>query len=92
MALAFEDLMTLQRTADEAHTRLQRHYDAYGRTPPSQWTQKQRSEWRAAWAAWVKAVSDLHEAVSAYAAEHDGLQSRVGADVKQAARPPKPPT
>jgi hypothetical protein len=57
--------VTLQRIADEAHAQVQQHLDEYGRIPASQWMLKQHTEWRAAWRAWIDAVVDVQDAVSA---------------------------
>ncbi|MBB6081610.1 hypothetical protein [Streptomyces paradoxus] len=90
MAPTFEDLVTLQRTADGAHTEVQGLYDGYGRTPSSGWTEHQRTAWHTAWKAWVDAVRDVQEAVTAYAFEQGSERRLVDAEVKKAARHPGP--
>ncbi|MFH8419348.1 hypothetical protein [Streptomyces collinus] len=82
--------MTLQRRADEAHARVQRLYGEYGRTPAKGWTENQRAAWHTAWKAWIDAVRDVQEAVTAYAFEQGSLRRRVDAEVKKAARHPGP--
>ena len=90
MAPTLEDLVTLQRTADEAHARVQRLHDEYGRTSSSEWTENQRTAWHIAWKAWVDAVRDVQEAVTEYTFEQGSVRRMVDADVKKAARHPEP--
>ncbi|MFE5754637.1 hypothetical protein ACFQ7M_35950 [Streptomyces massasporeus] len=90
MAPSFEDLVTLQRTADETHTEVQRLHDEYGRTPSNGWSEDQRTAWHTAWKTWVHAVRDLQEAVTAYAIEQGSERSMVDAVVKKAAHHPGP--
>ena len=90
MAPTFDDLVTLQRTADGAHAEVQRLYDAYGRTSSKEWTDVDRVAWQTAWKAWVDAVRDVQEAVTAFADEHRAERGHLEAAVKRAARPSGP--
>ncbi|MBB6081184.1 hypothetical protein [Streptomyces paradoxus] len=88
MAPSFEDLVTLQRTADKAHCRVQQLFDDYGRSPVNEWTEYQRTTWRTAWKSWVDDVCGLQEAIKAYTFEQGREIRQVDADVKKAARQP----
>ncbi|MFF7892489.1 hypothetical protein ACFZDI_11345 [Streptomyces sp. NPDC007907] len=90
VAPVFEDLVTLQRTADEAHGRVQQLFDDYGRSPVDEWAESQRTAWHTAWKAWVDDVREVQEAISAYAFEQGREIRHVDADVKKAARHPEP--
>lgn len=90
VAPTFEDLVTLQRTADRAHTEVQGLYDAYGCTPSNGWAENQRSAWHTAWKAWVAAVRDAQEAITEYAFERGRQRRLIDAEVKKAARHPGP--
>ncbi|MFF4985502.1 hypothetical protein ACFY3O_36355 [Streptomyces sp. NPDC001046] len=57
MAPAFDDLVALQRTVDDAHHRLQQLSDVYGRSSVNAWSEEQRAAWHAARNAWVEDVA-----------------------------------
>ncbi|MFF5842144.1 hypothetical protein ACFY74_11825 [Streptomyces massasporeus] len=90
MAHTFEELVTLQRTADEAHAKVQQLQVEYGRTSTSDWTDEQHGAWLAAWKEWVQAAGDVQTAVSEHATEQGAGRNQVEADVKKAARHPAP--
>ncbi|MFF8391767.1 hypothetical protein [Cellulosimicrobium funkei] len=86
MAHTFEELVTLQRTADEAHTKVKQLQDQYGRPSAIEWTDEQISTWHTAWKAWLDAARDVQAAVTEHATEQGTARVRVEADVKRAAR------
>ncbi|MFE5757530.1 hypothetical protein ACFQ7M_19465 [Streptomyces massasporeus] len=86
MAPSFEDLVKLQRTADEAHGRVQQLFDDYGRSPVNEWTEYQRTAWHTACKSWVDDVRGIQEAIREYAFEQGREVRQVDADVKKAAR------
>ncbi|MEU6688201.1 hypothetical protein [Streptomyces sp. NPDC046832] len=90
VAAVFEDLVTLQRTADEAHGRVQQLFDDYGRSPVSEWLETERTAGHTAWKAWVDDVRGVQEAIRAYAFEQGREIRHVDADAKKAARHPEP--
>ncbi|MFE9776363.1 hypothetical protein ACFYOV_32850 [Streptomyces sp. NPDC005931] len=47
MAHAFEELVTMQRTAGEAHAQLQQLQDEYCRPSEVEWTDEQMLTWHA---------------------------------------------
>ncbi|MFF5980875.1 hypothetical protein ACFY78_18720 [Streptomyces olindensis] len=90
MAHTFEELVTMQRTADEAHAQVQQLQDEYGRPTHVEWTDEQVLAWRTAWKAWRDAVDEVQRAVTEHATEQGTARHQVEADVKKAARPPQP--
>ena len=86
VAHTFEELVTLQRTADDAHAKVKQLQDEYGRTSTSEWTDEQHGAWRTAWKAWVEAAADVQAAISDHALEQGTGRNRVEVDVKTAAR------
>ncbi|MFF4985506.1 hypothetical protein ACFY3O_36375 [Streptomyces sp. NPDC001046] len=85
MGPAFDDLVKLQRTADEAHHRLRQLNDACSRIPVNAWSEDQRAAWHVAWRAWVDCVRSVQEAITVYAVEHGEEIRHVDAQVKRAA-------
>ncbi|MFJ4568984.1 hypothetical protein ACIP4U_36100 [Streptomyces caelestis] len=89
MAHTFEDLVLMQRAADEAHTAVGQLQDQYG--PPTQtaWTDEQQTSWATAWRTWRDLADDLQAAVTDHAKEQGTPRHQVEADVKKAARHPE---
>ncbi|MFC9682701.1 hypothetical protein [Streptomyces sp. NPDC056948] len=89
MAQTFEELVQMQRTADEAHTAVEQLTDQHG--PPTQtaWTDEQHAAWGTAWQAWLDAARDVQAAVTDHAAEQGAPRNQIEADVKKAARHPE---
>ncbi|MFJ8049839.1 hypothetical protein [Streptomyces luteogriseus] len=86
MAHTFEELVTAQRAADDAHAKVQQLQGDYGRPTASEWTDEQTATWRAAWQAWLDAARDVQAAVTGHATEQGTARTQVEADVKRAAR------
>ncbi|MGA5208020.1 hypothetical protein [Streptomyces variegatus] len=88
MAHTFEELVLMQRAADEAHTAVGKLQDQYG--PPAQtaWVDEQRAAWEAAWRDWRDLAGDVQAAVTDHAKEQGVPRHQVEADVKRAARHP----
>lgn len=87
VAQTFEDLVNMQRTADEVHARVEELRDQYG--PPTTdggWTGEQTDAYDAAWRAWRKAAETVQAAVTEYASEQGTARNEAEADVKTAAR------
>jgi hypothetical protein len=90
VAHTFEELVTLQRTADDAHAKVQQIQDDYGRPTEVEWTDEQITTWHAAWKAWRDAARDVQDAVTGHAKEQGVARHQVEADVKAAVRHPAP--
>ncbi|OUD03125.1 hypothetical protein [Streptomyces swartbergensis] len=88
MAHTFEELVTMQCTADEAHAQVQRLQDQYGRPTVNDWTDEQCTTCRTAWQTWLDAARDIQAAVTDHAKEQGTARHQVEADVKKAARHP----
>ena len=90
VAHTFEDLVTMQRAADEAHTRVERLRDEYG--PPTQgdgWTEQQTETYDSAWRDWRRAAASVQAAVTEHAREQGTARNAVEAEVKAGARHPE---
>jgi hypothetical protein len=90
VAHTFEELVQMQRTADEAHAKVQQLQDDYGRPTAVEWTDEQITTWHTAWKAWRDAARDVQAAVTKHAKEQGVARVQVEADVKKAARHPQP--
>jgi hypothetical protein len=90
VAHTFEELVTMQRTADEAHAKVQQLQDEYGRPTEIEWTDEQITTWHTAWQAWLDAARDVQAAVTEHAKEQGTARTQVEADVKKAVRHPAP--
>ncbi|MFI0268590.1 hypothetical protein [Streptomyces luteogriseus] len=90
MAHTFEELVTLQRTADDAHAKVKQLQDEYGRPTEIEWTDEQITTWHAAWKAWRDAADGVQDAVTEHAKEQGTARTTVEADVKRAVRHPAP--
>jgi hypothetical protein len=90
VAHTFEELVTLQRTADDAHAKVQQIQDEYGRPTEVEWTDEQITTWHTAWKAWLDAARDVQAAVTEHAKEQGIARTQIEADVKAAVRHPAP--
>lgn len=89
MAHTFEELVEMQRAADQAHNRVEELRDAYGPPTTAPWTAQQTSTYETAWRAWRDLARDIQAAVTAYAREQGQSRQEVEADVKKAVRHPE---
>ncbi|CAM5590548.1 hypothetical protein SPURM210S_07148 [Streptomyces purpurascens] len=80
----------MQRTADEAHTKVKQLQDEYGRPTVTEWTDEQTTTWHTAWKGWLDAARDVQAAVTEHATEQGTARNQVEADVKKAVRHPDP--
>lgn len=90
MARTFDELVAMQRAADQAHTRVEELRDQYGPPAHASWTELQTDTYETAWRAWRDLARDIQSAVTEYAKEQGTARSEVEADVKEAARHPEP--
>ncbi|MFI9339991.1 hypothetical protein ACIG0D_01745 [Streptomyces sp. NPDC052773] len=90
MAHTFDDLVNMQRTADEQHARVRQLQDEYGAPAQQEWTAEQTQAWNDAWTSWRDAADAVQAAVTEHAQEQGAARHQVEADVKKAARHPEP--
>jgi hypothetical protein len=90
VAHTFEELVQMQRTADDAHAKVQQLQDEYGRPTEIEWTDEQITTWHTAWQAWRDAAAAVQDAVTEHAKEQGTARTAVKADVKKAVRHPEP--
>ncbi|MBC2868553.1 hypothetical protein [Streptomyces mexicanus] len=91
MAHTFEELVEMQRAADQAHAQVQQLRDQYG--PPTRvaWSEQQTATYETAWRAWRDLARDVQAAVTEHAQAEGQSRTEVEAGVKKAARHPEPP-
>jgi hypothetical protein len=75
VAHTFEELVTMQRAADQAHATVQALRD---RTDPAAYDK--------AWEEWRDLAQDVRAAVTEHAKEHGSMRAGVELDVKKAVR------
>ncbi|MEV0976568.1 hypothetical protein [Streptomyces sp. NPDC049915] len=90
MAHTFEDLVNLQRTADEAHAHVLALRNEYGRPAAHEWTEEQSALYEKAWRVWRERAETVQAAVTAFAQAEGRGRYDVEMDVKKAARHPAP--
>ncbi|NUS78491.1 MAG: hypothetical protein HOV70_20145 [Streptomyces sp.] len=90
MAHTFEDLVTKQQAADEAHARVLQLRDEYGPASGAEWTDEQTTAYDTAWKAWRTAAEDVQAAITEHAKGEGLSRYNVEADVKKRARHPEP--
>ncbi|MFE7275605.1 hypothetical protein [Streptomyces sp. NPDC057623] len=86
MARTFDELVAMQRAADQAHTRVEELRDAYGPPAHTPWTELQTDTYETAWRGWRDLARDVHDAVTEYAKEQGTARNDTEADVKRAVR------
>ncbi|MFE9454900.1 hypothetical protein [Streptomyces sp. NPDC006739] len=87
MAHTFDELVEMQKTADEAHGRVMDLRDTYGRPTATPWSPQQTE---AAWQNWRDLAGEVQEAVTAHATEEGTPRYDVEAVVRTKARRPEP--
>ncbi|MFI7500549.1 hypothetical protein ACIBVL_19000 [Streptomyces sp. NPDC049687] len=88
MAHTFEELVAMQRLADEAHTRVEGLRDAYGPPTATPWSETQTDTYETAWRAWRDLARDVQAAVTEHAKDEGRPRNEVEAEVKRAAKSP----
>ncbi|MFI1701979.1 hypothetical protein ACH419_39365 [Streptomyces bobili] len=86
MAHTFEELVALQRAADEAHATVERLRDEYGPPTATPWSEVQTDTYETAWRAWRDLARDVQAAITEHAKDQGVARNGVEADVKKAAR------
>ncbi|MEU9157818.1 hypothetical protein AB0D59_46640 [Streptomyces sp. NPDC048417] len=90
MAHTFDELVEMQRAADEAHGRVLELRDAHGRPTATPWTVEQTEAYETAWLHWRHLAGDVQAAVTAHAGQEDKPRFGVEAAVRAKARHPHP--
>ncbi|MGW1956044.1 hypothetical protein ACWCPI_25400 [Streptomyces sp. NPDC001920] len=90
MARTFDELVAMQRAADQAHTRVEELRDRYGPPAHTPWTQLQTETYETAWRAWRDLARDVQSAVTEYAKQQGTSRNEAEEDVKKAVRHAKP--
>ncbi|MEU1177255.1 hypothetical protein ABZ464_06340 [Streptomyces sp. NPDC005820] len=88
MAHTFEELVAMQRLADETHTRVEELRDAYGPPTATPWSETQTETYETAWRAWRDLARDVQAAVTEFAKGEERQRSDVEAEVKREAKSP----
>ena len=89
MAHTFEEIVIMQRAADEAHARVVELRDRYGSSSGDGWSDEQTATYDKAWQDWLKAAQEVQAAVTAYAKDGGSARYIIEADVKKKVRHPE---
>jgi hypothetical protein len=86
VAHTFDELVAMQRAADEAHARVEKLRQTYGRPTDHTWSAQQTITWETAWRAWRDLARDVQRAIAEHAAEQGASRQSIEAEVERAAR------
>ena len=90
VAHTFEELLEMQKTADEAHGRVLELRDTYGRPTVTPWSEEQTETYEKAWKHWGDQADKIQAAVTVHAQEQDKPRFGIEAAVRTKARHPEP--
>ncbi len=90
VAHTLEELVEMQRAADQAHNRVLELRDQYGPPAQAEWAESQTETYETAWRAWRDLARDLQAAVTEHADAEGQARNEVEASVKKQARHPDP--
>ena len=90
MAHTFDDLVEMQKAADEAHAQVLELRDTYGRPTETPWSQEQNDTYEQAWKSWRDLADTVQAAVTAHAKDEAKPRFDVEAAVRTKARHPEP--
>ncbi|MER5434190.1 hypothetical protein [Streptomyces sp. NPDC002588] len=85
MAHTVEELVQMQRLADEAHARVEQLRDAYGPPTATPWSETQTDTYETAWRAWRDLARDVQAAVTEHAKAEGRPRNDVEEEVKRTA-------
>lgn len=88
VAHTLDELVEMQRAADQAHAQVQQLRDQYGPPTKSPWSEQQTETYETAWRAWRDLARDVQAAVTEHAKAEGQLRFDVEAAVKKQARHP----
>lgn len=93
MEHSFDELVEMQRNADEAHTQVLTLQEKYGRpTQEGGWTDEQTAAYATAWTTWRTLAATAQAAITAHASIEDKPRDAIEDEVKKAVRHPDPVT
>jgi hypothetical protein len=72
----FEELVEMQRAADQAHARVENLRDEYGPPTTAAWMEHQTSTYETAWRAWRDLARDAQAAVTDHAKAEGRARTR----------------
>ncbi|MFJ3310928.1 hypothetical protein ACIPSA_49965 [Streptomyces sp. NPDC086549] len=90
MAHTFDDLVEMQKAADEAHGRVRELKDTYGRPTSQPWSPEQTEAYEKAWQAWWKLADEVQAAVTKHAGDEGKPSYDLETAVRAKARHPEP--
>ncbi|MFF5019468.1 hypothetical protein [Streptomyces sp. NPDC001165] len=90
MAHTFDELVEMQKAADEAHGQVLDLRDTYGRPTATPWSPRQTEAYETAWQGWRNLAGGVQAAITAHAEEEDKPRFDVEAAVRTKARHPEP--
>ncbi|MGX4695442.1 hypothetical protein [Streptomyces sp. JNUCC 63] len=90
MAHTFDELVEMQKTTDEAHSRVLELRDTYGRPTVTTWSPQQTEAYQTAWQNWRDLAGDIQAAITAHAAQEGKPRFDVEAAVRTKTRHPEP--
>lgn len=88
VAHTLDELVEMQRAADQAHAQVEQLRDQYGPPTTSPWSEQQTETYETAWRAWRDLARDVQAAVTEHAKAEGQLRFDVEAAVKKRARHP----
>ncbi|WP_029387814.1 hypothetical protein [Streptomyces leeuwenhoekii] len=86
MAHTFEELVEMQKAADQAHAQVIALRDEYGPPTQQEWSETRTATYETAWRAWRDLARDIQAAVTEHAKDQGELRHGVEVEVKKAAR------
>ncbi|MER6977221.1 hypothetical protein [Streptomyces carpinensis] len=86
MAHTLEELVVMQRAADQAHSKVEDLRSQYRPPAAEPWGEQQSQTYETAWRAWRDLARDVQAAVTDHAQAEGQPRNEVEASVKQAAR------
>lgn len=89
VAHTFDELVEMQRRADDAHAQVLRLRDDYGPPTQTRWTDQQTVTYETAWRAWRDLARDVQAAVTEYAKEQGEARYDTEVKLKSTARHPQ---
>jgi hypothetical protein len=92
VAKTFEELVEMQRAANEAQMQTAELREKYGPPTATPWTKQQTDTYETAWRAWRDLDRDLQGELTAYAKAHGRTRADLETQVQeQAEEPPEGP-
>jgi hypothetical protein len=90
VAHTLDELVAMQRAADQARNRVEELRDSFGPPAHHTWTDVQTDTYETAWRAWRDLARDVQAAVTRYAKDEEKPRNAVEEEVRRTARHPPP--